>query len=322
MGEEDSTPPVTSRKTDPKAFISILRIQNCVIGGLTVISGIALAYQARSLLGLETLPLSQYLPLFLLGYFAYFLVAAGGNIVNDIFDIEIDKVNRPHRALPSGRMTIRQAWIYTGVLSAIAAIFALMIGIWACIIVVIFEVVGYAYAAKGKTLGIAGNLMVAFSFAFGEIFGALIYSETVFGQSIGDFFVPLPVWLFFITAFMILQARETIKGAEDVEGDEIRDVRTIARVYGYRAAAGVSALLNLIGITCYILVWVLGYASWNLWPLLLLGAAVVIGAGVAPLLGPKNPKMLVIGSTLDKIGALVGLIAFVIVPIYGISLLP
>ncbi|MGY5852392.1 MAG: UbiA family prenyltransferase [Candidatus Thorarchaeota archaeon] len=322
MGEDDSTTAEIKRKTDPKAFVSILRLQNCVIGGLTVISGIALAYQARSLLGLESLALSQYLPLFLLGYFAYFIVAACGNIVNDIFDIEIDKINRPHRALPSGRMTIRQAWIYTAVLSVLAAIFALMIGVWACLIVVIFEIVGYAYAAKGKALGIAGNLMVAFSFAFGEIFGSLIYSETVFGMALGEYFVPLPAWLFFFTAFMILQARETIKGAEDVEGDEIRDVRTIARVYGYRAAAGVAALLNFIGITCYILVWILGYASWNLWPLLLLGAAVVIGAGVAPLLGPDNPKMLVIGSTLDKIGALVGLIAFVIVPIYGILILP
>ena len=104
----------------------------------------------------------------------------------------------------------------------------------------------------------------------------------------------------------------------DVEGDALRDVRTIARVYGYKVAAGIAALLNTIGVVCYCLVWVLGYADWILWPLLLLGAAVVSGAAIAPLLGPDTPKYLLIGSTLDKVGALVGLVAFVVVPLFGV----
>jgi len=296
----------TSRKTDPKAFISILRPQNCVIGGLTVISGIALAYGELYRQLLELAPLSTYLSLFIIGYAIYFLIAAGSNIVNDIYDIEIDKINRPHRALPSGRMTIRQAWIYTGVLSLIAVLLSFLIGLISVVIVIAFAIIGYSYAAKVKTLGLAGNFMVAFSFAF-------IYSETF-----GVLVIPVPTWLFFVTAFMILQARETIKGAEDVEGDALRDVRTIARIYGYRAAAGVAAVLNFIGVICYVLVWILSYADWILWPLLLLGAIVVSGAGLAPLLGPDKPKNLLLGSTLDKIGALVGLIAFVVVPLYGV----
>ena len=304
--------PTKVNKTDPKAFLSIIRPQNCIIGGLGVISGVALAYRELVRQSVESSPLSTYLFLFLCGYAVYFLVAAGGNIVNDIFDIEIDRINRPHRALPSGRMTIKQAWIYTAILSVIAVILSLFIGIWSAVIVMIFEIIGYAYAAKGKTLGLVGNFMVAFSFAFGLIFGSFIYSEAV-----GILVIPVPSWLFFITAFMILQARETIKGAEDVEGDSLRDVRTIARVYGYRAAAGVGAILNIIGVICYSLVWILGYADWILWPLLLLGAAIVTGAAVAPLLGPDKPKYLLIGSTLDKVGALVGLIAFVVVPFYG-----
>ncbi len=297
-----------SRKTDPKAFVSIIRPQNCIIGGLTVISGIAIAHRIAQPL----VPMGQFQNLFVLGYFIYFFVAAAGNVVNDIFDIEIDRINRPHRALPSGRMTVRQAWIYVVILSSIGALLALIVGLYSFVIVVFFEVVGYYYAAKGKELGIAGNLMVAFSFAFGTVYGSFIYGETI-----GQFIIPTPTWLFFITAFMILQARETIKGAEDVEGDELRDVRTIARVYGHRAAAGVSAILNLIGITCYILIWYLGYASFNLWPLLLAGVIAVLGAAIAPLAGPEDKKKLLIGSTLDKVGALIGLIAFVVIPFYG-----
>ncbi|MGD2073140.1 MAG: hypothetical protein PVG65_06595, partial [Candidatus Thorarchaeota archaeon] len=127
-----------------------------------------------------------------------------------------------------------------------------------------------------------------------------------------------PTWLFFFTAFLILQARETIKGAEDVEGDELRDVRTIARVYGYKTAAIVAAMLNFIGVACYVSIWLFQYARIELWPLLTLGAVVVFGAGIAPLTGPEDKKRLLIGSTLDKVGALIGLIAFVIIPFYAI----
>ncbi|MBD3406757.1 MAG: hypothetical protein GF411_11640 [Candidatus Lokiarchaeota archaeon] len=297
------------RKTDPKAFLSIIRPQNCIIGGLTVLAGIAIAHQVTNVwssLGANWL-------VFLYGYITYFFVAAGGNVVNDIFDIEIDKINRPHRALPSGRISVTQAWIYVIILSLLGVFFAWLNGIIGAIIVIVFLVVGYAYAAKVKELGLAGNFMVAFSFAFGVIYGSIIYAEQV-----GVWVIPVPSWLFFLTAFMILQARETIKGSEDVEGDALRDVRTIARVYGYRAAAGVQAVLNLVGVICYSLIWLLGFASWDLWLLLLLGDGVVLGAAIAPLMGPSEKKKLLIGSTLDKIGALIGLIAFVIIPLYGV----
>ena len=265
MSETSSTSDSQKLRLDIKAFLSIIRPQNCIIGGLTVISGIAIAYQQNPV-GPD---IAAYGLMFLYAYLTYFFVAAGGNVVNDIFDIEIDKINRPHRALPSGRMSIRQAWIYVGLLSVIGIVFALLNGLLGALIVIVFLIIGYAYAAKVKELGIAGNFMVAFSFAFGVIYGSFVYGESV--NAIG---ISVPAWLFFVTAFMILQARETIKGAEDVEGDEIRNVRTIARVYGYNASAGVAFVLNMIGVVCYLLIWILGYASWDLWWLLALGAAV------------------------------------------------
>ncbi|MHA2025824.1 MAG: geranylgeranylglycerol-phosphate geranylgeranyltransferase [Candidatus Thorarchaeota archaeon] len=311
MSEADSTEPVQKKSFYPLAFLSIIRPQNCIIGGLTVLAGVAMAFYMAPIGAV-----SDFLPLFIYGYMTYFFVAAGGNVVNDIFDIEVDKINRPHRALPSGRMTVRQAWVYVALLSIIGLLFALLTGPWSAIIVLCFEIIGYAYAAKVKTLGLAGNFMVAFSFAFGILYGSFTYAETV-GQTLSNA-IPIPHWLFFFTAFLILQARETIKGAEDVEGDEERDVRTIARIYGYSAAAGVAAGLNFIGVLSYILIWIWGFASWDLWPLLILGAAVVLGAGIAPLTGPDDKKKLLIGSTLDKVGALVGLIAFVLIPLYAI----
>ena len=45
---------------------------------------------------------------------------------------------------------------------------------------------------------------------------------------------------------------------------------------------------------------------------------IVAGAGILPLTAPDDAKRLMIASTLDKVGALVGLIAFVIIPLYAI----
>jgi geranylgeranylglycerol-phosphate geranylgeranyltransferase len=306
----ESEPQASERKIDPVAFFSIIRPQNCFIGSLTVIAGFLMAYRQDPVLNLfNTLNILAF------AYITYFTIAAGSNVVNDIYDIEIDRINRPHRALPSGRMTIRQAWFYVIGLSAIGLLFGLLTGLWSTLIVLAFIAIGYAYAAKVKTWGLAGNFMVAFSFAFGVLYGSFTYAEQTM-----SYMIPIPSWLFFLTAFMILQARETIKGAEDVEGDRIRDVRTIARVYGYNVAAGVAALLNFIGVACYMLVWILDFASWDLWPLLMLGSVIVLGAAIAPLTGPDDKKRLLIGSTLDKIGALVGLIAFVIIPLYGLPI--
>ena len=41
---------------------------------------------------------------------AVFFVCAAGNIFNDIVDIEIDRINRPHRVLVRGALTTRQAY--------------------------------------------------------------------------------------------------------------------------------------------------------------------------------------------------------------------
>ncbi len=308
---EVSSETTSSKRFYPMAWLSIIRPQNCFIGGLTVIAGVAMAYNLARIGTLST-----HLLLFIYGYVTYFFVAAGGNVVNDIFDIEVDKINRPHRALPSGRMTIRQAWAFVAFLSIVGLLFAILTGPYSALIVLCFQIIGYVYAAKVKTLGLAGNFMVAFSFAFGVLYGAFAFGETVGFPLINT--IPIPHWLFFFTAFLILQARETIKGAEDVEGDKARDVRTIARIYGYNVAAAVAAGLNFIGVLSYALIWIWGFASWDLWPLLILGSSIVLGAGIAPLTGPDNKQALMIGSTLDKVGALVGLIAFVVIPLYGI----
>ena len=62
-----------------------------------------------------------------LTFVVIFLVTAGGNVINDYFDITIDKVNKPDRALPSGQITQRGALLYAITLTLFGVAVALSV---------------------------------------------------------------------------------------------------------------------------------------------------------------------------------------------------
>src|SRR6187431_327134 len=55
------------------------------------------------------------------------LATGGGNAANDAFDADIDRVNKPGRPIPSGRMSVRGALVWYAALSVATAILALMV---------------------------------------------------------------------------------------------------------------------------------------------------------------------------------------------------
>jgi len=294
-----------------KAFVTITRPANALFGSLTVVVGILSSqWFALSLTSARWSVEQLWLALFLAGL-TYFCIAAAGNTVNDIYDLADDRVNRPKRPLPSGKMTVRQAKAWVVVLIILGLLFAFLtvplsaIGPWTLLIVALFGAVGLLYAAKGKVMGLLGNLAVAISFAFGLFYGALIT------------FVVLPpvIWAYFVTAASVLQGREVIKGIQDMKGDALRNVQTIARKYGVRKAAVVGGVFNAVGIVGYVLPWIANWLGWNwtgcLYTLLLLpGSALVAASAVLVLRNPaKNAGR---ASLCDKLGAFTGLLNFML----------
>src|SRR5437667_9865208 len=49
---------------------------------------------------------------------------AGNNALNQIYELGIDRVNKPKRPLPSGRMTVGEAWVFTAITYVIALVLA------------------------------------------------------------------------------------------------------------------------------------------------------------------------------------------------------
>lgn len=162
------------------------------------------------------------------------LVTGAGNIINDFYDLDIDRVNKPRRPLPSQRLTARWALLLYALLSVVAlgaAVAVLPIPVAA--LVLVWQVALFAYAARLKRVFVLGNVVVAAITSSAFVAGAML------AHNPGAAAIP------FAIAFVFVLSREMVKGAEDVEGDLANGVETLAVVLGMERTVVVAAVMML-----------------------------------------------------------------------------
>jgi len=167
------------------------------------------------------------------------LVAAGANAINDAFDIDIDRINRPDRPLPRGALTQRDAHRMWLILSIAALGINLFLNLAALLIVILSIALLYFYSARLKRTVLAGNLVIGLMTGM-----AFIYGGVVVGQMER---AVLPA----IFAFLVNLARELLKDIEDMEGDRREHAVTLPIKYGVVPALLLAtvSLIVLIGTT-------------------------------------------------------------------------
>jgi geranylgeranylglycerol-phosphate geranylgeranyltransferase len=89
----------------------------------------------------------------LLGFFSYFFISATALILNDFFDVEIDRVNAPHRPLPSGMVEPRDVVILSLVVAFLGIALSALVSLPALALVLMVWVVGLAYNWRFKRAG-------------------------------------------------------------------------------------------------------------------------------------------------------------------------
>ncbi len=179
------------------------------------------------------------------------LVSAGGYIINDYFDIDIDSVNKPWRPLPSGLIKAKTAYLVSLTLLFVPPFFALLIGPYAFAIAMLVAVMLYYYSKTLKRRGLSGNVVVAFSSAMSIMFGAISVCE-VQGCNL-----LLPT-LASIMTFSLTIAREFIKGVEDYVGDKAGGALTLAVRKGYRFASLAAVIFSLLALVNAFLLYFFG----------------------------------------------------------------
>ncbi|MCA9733016.1 MAG: geranylgeranylglycerol-phosphate geranylgeranyltransferase [Deferribacteres bacterium] len=271
-----------------KALIKLSRPINCLIGGLSVFIAAFVAGITVSWHGVVFAVISSM------------FITAGANAINDWYDIEIDRINRPERVLPAGLISAR-AGFYAAIFSfACGIIFSIFIGLYAVIISLFSTALLVFYSATLKRRVLWGNLVVSLVSGLAFIYGALA------GGNVTGGIVPA------LLAFLFHLGREIIKDMEDVAGDAKHGANTLPVVYGEETAKIIVIAVFAILILFTFIPYLIGYYNLLYLKTVVLGVNVVV-AGVSFLLWSKSSRpQLKLYSTILKIDMLVGLFAIYI----------
>ncbi len=172
-------------------------------------------------------------------------ITAGANVINDMCDLEIDRINKPRRILPAGRMSLRAAHWYTIILLACGVIFSIFVGVLAATIAASSTFLVTIYSLRLKRLPLIGNAIVSLVTAFAFIFGALTACAETLQWQAGLF----PA----LFAFLMHFGREVVKDLEDQIGDRAAKARTLPLAYGQRTAQ-IAATLAFIALMIVVLI--------------------------------------------------------------------
>ena len=206
---------VLSSASRAGALIELLRPVNGLLAAAAVLVG---AFVSRS-------------PTFwwpaLAGAVSAFAAAGAANALNDRLDLVSDRINRPGRPIPSGRLPQAEATAAACVSGLVSVGLAAVIGAGAVTLAITWLVLTALYSRFLKGVPIAGNAAVALVAATPFLMGGLSQGKYLLAT------IPC------VLAFFIHLAREIVKDVEDVAGDEAAGLRTFAVRYGASASFAV-----------------------------------------------------------------------------------
>ena len=155
---------------------------------------------------------------------AVLLITVSTNAWNDYLDIEIDRINKPGRPLPSGTISPKGALIFSIVGSALSLVMATFINLPAFLIVLGSNLLLYLYSWKLKCTVLLGNVTVATIIGLCFVFGGVAAGAVS------------PTLMLAATVFMAMIGREILKTMADYQGDFSQQCHTISTALGKKTA--------------------------------------------------------------------------------------
>jgi 4-hydroxybenzoate polyprenyltransferase len=233
-------------------------------------------------LQLDTKTISPTYPfnhlLFYLLISASVMIAAGGYIINDYFDMHIDAVNRPEKVVVDKTVKRRWAIVWHMILSILGIVVSLYIsyrtGTWIIGIAnIICVLLLWLYSTTFKKKLLAGNIIIAALTAWVIVVvyffagaGVLNYN----GWHEGDYSFDIFRLYKFMTlyagfAFIVSLIREVIKDMEDMHGDARYDCHTMPIEWGVPATKVFTAVWIVVSIAALGVIQIYAWQS-GWWP--------------------------------------------------------
>ena len=216
--------------TAPSAIASLVRWPNALIAAAGVALG---AWWAGGRVGDARVIAAMV---------AAVALAAFANTTNDLHDEEIDRVAHPHRPLPGGLLSVRQAQLIA-IIAAVNGLVAATIareGLGALTVVVLAAM--YFYSRAFKRFGLPGNLLVALIASLPFLYGGWAAGAPRASLALVALAIPLHL------------AREIAKDQDDAVADAPAR-STIPVRHGPRAAR-VALAIALLAFCALLVPWV------------------------------------------------------------------
>jgi len=185
----------------------------------------------------------------------FFLAAAGGFALNDCHDVVKDTINKPYRAIPSGRLSRESAYRISKILLGLSILMAWhrsgtptegLIYTATIVGVITYNLfVKYLTTSKGFLTSIISSL-------------PLLYVVTILSYPQAYLLLPLASALF-------LLGREFLMDIRDVPGDRLARIRTMPTIFGERWTAIMGFLLLASGAAVSVLLGLKLSSKWNLY---------------------------------------------------------
>tara|TARA_R110001599_G_scaffold45867_3_gene135185 strand:- start:1471 stop:2349 length:879 start_codon:yes stop_codon:yes gene_type:complete len=194
---------------------------------------------------------------FILLVISILCITAGGYIINDIFDIKADKINKPTKVYIENTISKKNAFLAYILLSLLG----LVLGIYASyikenisysIFFISTIILLYWYSKSLKRIAVIGNLVIAFLTAL-TIFIVFVFeiknTNTAFNlvEAISNFFISISItisiFIYIIFAFFMTFIREVIKDIEDVKGDYALQMKTLPILIGVKRTKNIALLI-------------------------------------------------------------------------------
>jgi 4-hydroxybenzoate polyprenyltransferase len=160
------------------------------------------------------------------------ILNAASNGLNQICDIENDRINKPHRPLPSGRITTHGAWTFTIAMYALALVMVAMVNRETFAIYIIAAIATVAYSAppiRLKRNPFASNFTIAL------VRGGLL--KVAGWAAVATVLTSVEPWFIGSIYFVFLLGATTTKDFADIEGDRAVGCITLPVKYGARISA-------------------------------------------------------------------------------------
>lgn len=211
------------------SYLSMMRPLNSLMSGIGVVfTALMFAGYSAESIGAARI---------IVGFATGFTVTAASMIVNDVVDVEVDRVNKPWKPLPSGKASPKTAVFLSILLLAAALSLNTLLGSIFTLTTLVYSLLGVGYSFLRRYWW--SQLLVPAS-----VTGPIAYGYIAAGAPRGDFYTAVGLAS---TIYIVTFGREVLKAIQDLEGDRTRGYTTIPMRFGVKESSKLMAAASVAG---------------------------------------------------------------------------